>query len=102
MKLGRIASKTPDGIIPRLVAVQPEQHLVIDLLAAERVRLEKQGATHEAALRLASALFPSSMAAAIALGEVFLSATKQAIASAGDEAMRNFDEVQFLPPVDPP
>jgi 2-keto-4-pentenoate hydratase/2-oxohepta-3-ene-1,7-dioic acid hydratase in catechol pathway len=102
MKLARIAANTPDGIIPRLIVVQPEQQMVIDLLTAERLRLEKQGATHEAALRLASALFPSSMAAAIALGEVFLSAAKQAVGSAGDDAIRNLNEVQFLPPVDPP
>ncbi len=102
MKLGRIAVKGPDGIIPRLIAVQPEQQRGIDLLAAERLRLEGQGATHEAALRLATALFPSSMTAALALGDAFLSAATQAIASAHDEAFVSLADVQLLAPLDPP
>jgi hypothetical protein len=55
---------------------------VIDLATAERLRLERQGATHEAGLRLATALFPSSMTAAISLGNVFLTAARQAIETA--------------------
>jgi len=49
MKLARIAHTSPDGIIPRLVAVQPDQKRVIDLATAERLRLERLGATHKAA-----------------------------------------------------
>jgi len=41
MKLARIAHTSPDGIIPRLVAVQPDQKRVIDLATAERLRLER-------------------------------------------------------------
>jgi 2-keto-4-pentenoate hydratase/2-oxohepta-3-ene-1,7-dioic acid hydratase in catechol pathway len=102
MKLGRMAVNGPDGAIPRLVVAQPDQQRVIDLLAAERRRLERQGATHEAALRLASTLFPPSMAAAIALGDTFLAATVQAIESAGEEAFAPLSSVQLLSPLDPP
>ena len=61
MKLGRISINGPDGSTARLVALQAESGRVIDLRQAERQRLEQQGATSEAALRLATALFPSSM-----------------------------------------
>ncbi len=102
MKLGRIAVKGPDGPIPRLVVAQPEQQRVIDLLTAERGRLERQGATHEAALRLATALFPPSMAAAIALGDMFLAAAAQAVESADDEAIVPLASMHLLSPLDPP
>ncbi len=77
MKLARIASHGPDGASARLVAVQPEKQRVIGLATAERLRLEHLGATPTAALRLATALFPSSMTAALALGETFLVAAHQ-------------------------
>src|SRR5437763_1125379 len=102
MKLGRIAVNGPDGAIPRLVVAQLEHQRVIDLLAAERRRLERQGATHEAALRLASALFPPSMAAAIALGDMFLTAAAHAVESADGEAIVPLAGVQLLSPLDPP
>jgi 2-keto-4-pentenoate hydratase/2-oxohepta-3-ene-1,7-dioic acid hydratase in catechol pathway len=102
LKFARIAVIGPDGVLPRLVVAQPEQQRVIDLLTAERRRLERQGATREAALRLASALFPSSMAAAIALGDAFLTAAAQAVQSADDEAILPLADVQLLSPLDPP
>src|SRR6266567_9221638 len=102
MKLARIAHTGPDGVTPRLVVVQPEQQRVIDLAVAERIRLERQGATHEAARRLATALFPSSMAAAIALGDVFLIAARQAVEAAPDEAVLPLGDLPLLSPLDPP
>ena len=102
MKLARIARTGPDGVIPRLVAVQPEQQRVIDLATAERLRLERQGATHEAARRLATALFPSSMTAALSLGDVFLAAARQAIETAPEEAMMLLGDLPWLSPLDPP
>jgi hypothetical protein len=102
MKSGRRAVNVPEGVIPRLVVAQPEQERVIDLLTAERRRLERQGATHEAALCLATALFPPSMATAIALGDTFLTAAAQAIASADDEAIVPLANVHLLSPLDPP
>ncbi len=102
MKLARVAYTSPDGIIPRIVAVQPEQQRVIDLATAQRLQLQRQGATHDAALRLATALFPSSMTAAISLGGAFLAAAKQAIETASEEAAMPLDDLQFLSPLDPP
>ena len=102
MKLGRIAVNGPDGIVARLVVAQPEQQQVIDLLTAERIRLEQQGATHEAALRVAHALFPSSMTEAIALGDLFLRAATRAVASATSEAVVPLAGIHLLSPLDPP
>ena len=102
MKLARITRQSPDDTIPRLVIVQPEQQRVIDLACAERLRLERQGATHDAALRLATALFPSSMTAALALGDHFLAAAKQAIERVDEQATLPLSDLNFLPPLDPP
>jgi 2-keto-4-pentenoate hydratase/2-oxohepta-3-ene-1,7-dioic acid hydratase in catechol pathway len=102
MKLARIAYTSPDGVIPRIVVVQPEQQRVIDLAVAERVRLERQGATREAARRLATALFPSSMAAAIALGDDFLIAARRAVEAVSDEAVMPLGGLPWLSPLDPP
>lgn len=102
MKLSRIAVNGPDGTSPRLVVARPEQQQVIDLRTAERVRLERQGATREAALRLATALFPSSMSAAIALGDTFLDAATRAVESAADEAILPLADVHITSPLDPP
>ena len=102
MKLGRIAVNGPDGTVPRLVVALPEQQQVIDLLTAERLRLERRGATREAALRLATALFPSSMSAAIALGDAFLDAATRAVENADDEAILPLADVHIMSPLDPP
>lgn len=102
MKFARIAYTGPDGVIPRVVAVQPEQRRVIDLATAQRLLLEQQGATSEAALRVATALFPSSMTAAISSGEMFLTAAKQVIDVAPEQAMLPLDGLQLLSPLDPP
>jgi 2-keto-4-pentenoate hydratase/2-oxohepta-3-ene-1,7-dioic acid hydratase in catechol pathway len=102
MKLARIAYSSPDGIIPRIVAVQLEQQRVIDLATAWRRWLERRGATQEAARRVAAAFFPSSMTAAIALGEEFLSAARQAIKVAPEDATMALDDVDWLAPLDPP
>jgi 2-keto-4-pentenoate hydratase/2-oxohepta-3-ene-1,7-dioic acid hydratase in catechol pathway len=102
MKLARRACDGPDGTVARLVIVQPELQRVIDLVTAECLRQEKQGATHEAALRLATALFPSSMTAALSLGETFLSMARQAIEYADEAASIPLAQVHFLSPLDPP
>jgi hypothetical protein len=74
MKLGRILRNSLEGAVPRLVVVQSERECVIDLASAEYQRLLGTGASEEAARRLASALYPSSMSAAIAAGPTFLAA----------------------------
>lgn len=102
MKLARIACQGPDGITARLVVVQPESGWMIDLAIAERLRHEKQGATHDAALRMATALYPSSMAAALSLGQQFRPAVNQTIESADEQSLFSIAEASFLPPLDPP
>ena len=102
MKLARIAFTGPDGLLPRLVAVLPEQGRAIDLAIAYRLRLEQQGATQDAAHRVAAAFFPSSMSAAIALGGQFLAVAKEAEATATQESILPLDEVSWLAPLDPP
>ena len=103
MKLGRILRETLEGSIPRLVAVQPEQKRVIDLAIAEYQRLLATGASAEAARRLASALYPASMSAAIAAGPTFITAAALTISSLhNDSATLPIENLQWLAPIDPP
>jgi 2-keto-4-pentenoate hydratase/2-oxohepta-3-ene-1,7-dioic acid hydratase in catechol pathway len=102
MKLGRIQVEGPDGPVARLVCADLAAGRVTDLARAERLRLQRQGASAEAALRLAAALFPGSMAAAIAAGPLLLEAAARAVEAAGDDAALPLDQVRPLPPLDPP
>jgi 2-keto-4-pentenoate hydratase/2-oxohepta-3-ene-1,7-dioic acid hydratase in catechol pathway len=102
MNIGRIVRDGPDGAESRCVAVLPDDEYVIDLRAAERRRLERSGAAPSAALRLAAALFPGSMSAAIAAGP-HLTERVEAILQAPDEdAMLPFTAVRWAPAIDPP
>lgn len=101
MKLGRIAVNSPDGKVARLVLVLPEENRVIDLKSSATRGLQKEGATPEAALRLAEALFPGSMSAAIALGDRFLSAARRVQNEKPDEDSISMDAVEWLPATDP-
>ncbi|HSL10009.1 MAG TPA: fumarylacetoacetate hydrolase family protein [Actinomycetota bacterium] len=102
MKLSRILREGPDGPEPRLVHVDPGAGVVVDLVTAERARLERSGASREAALRLARAVFPSSMAAAIGAGPAFTDAAARAATQADDEATFAIDGVEWTSPIDPP
>ena len=103
MKLGRILRESLDGVIPRLVAVQPEHARVIDLASAEYQRLLGTGASAEAARRLTSALYPGSMSAAIAAGPTFLTAAARTTgAIESGSAVLPIGQVQWLAPIDPP
>ena len=103
MKLGRILRESLEGMMPRLVVAQPEQDRVIDLATAEYDRLLRTGATAEAARRLASALYPSSMTDAIAAGPTFLIAAKRSIESVQDERpVLPTENISWLAPIDPP
>src|SRR4051794_31133056 len=102
MKLGRIWRDSPDGDVPRIVAVHPDENRVVDVCAAEIVRLQRAGATRTAASRLGHALFPESMAEGIALGPQFVEAAAEADSSAGDDASLPIDAVRWMPAVDPP
>src|SRR5581483_2178173 len=102
MKLGRILRASIDQAVPRLVAVLPERNQVLDLATMEYHRLLRGGATAEAAQRLAAALFPSSMSAAIGAGSRFLEAAQACLDAAFvEEAVFAIDAVKWLSPLDP-
>ncbi len=96
MKFGRIKVATPDGEQQRLVVVEPEHERVVDLARAYSLLQQRRGATESAAARVARALFPSSMAAAIAAGSVFRHAAEEAL-DAGDDAATSIDRVNWPP-----
>lgn len=103
MKLGRILRESLEGAVPRLVVVQPEHERVIDLATAEYQRLLNTGASADAARRLASAMYPGSMSAAIAAGPTFLTATARTVAAVEDgKAVLPLRQVQWIAPIDPP
>src|SRR5215475_147732 len=101
MRLGRVALEDLDGVEARLVAVDPERGLAIDLRAAERLRRERRGATPAAAARLAAALFPGSTTAAISAGEALLAGAGEAVHAAGDDASLPLAGLSWMPAVDP-
>lgn len=102
MKLGRITIDTIDGPAARLVAVHPEEQRVVDLIAAERLRLARRGATTDAALRLAQTVFPGSLTQAVGLGDQLVEMAHEADQQCGSDASLSFDHVSWLPAADPP
>jgi len=102
MKVSTILRDGPDGLRPRPVAVVESDQVVIDLRAAERRRLEGEGAAPEAALRIAAATFPPSLTQAIAAGQHFLDRASAAIEARDAGATIPFDEVLWAPAIDPP
>jgi 2-keto-4-pentenoate hydratase/2-oxohepta-3-ene-1,7-dioic acid hydratase in catechol pathway len=98
MKLGRVAVEGADGAEARLVA--EVDGALVDLARAARHRLERRGATEEAARRWAGAVFPGSLSQAIAAGPDLLDAARVALESAGDESV--LEAVTWLPAVDSP
>src|SRR3954469_375685 len=86
VKFGRIQVGTPEGTQTRIVAAQPELERVVDLGRAYALTLQRRGATADAAVRVARALFPPSMAAALAAGPSFREAAEVALSAADDAA----------------
>lgn len=88
-----------DGTETRVVVGAALDGPWIDVRAAERLRLERSGATAEAARRLAAALVPGSLSAAISAGPAFLAAANMALEdAAGDAAV---DEPRLTNALDP-
>ncbi|MFL5847060.1 MAG: fumarylacetoacetate hydrolase family protein [Solirubrobacteraceae bacterium] len=102
MKLGRIHRDSPDGKVARLVAAHPDEDRVVDLAAAEQLRLTRAGSTSAAARRIAAALFPESMSQAIAAGPAFLDAAERADEAAGRDASLPIADVEWIAALDPP
>lgn len=101
MKLGRISVDSPDGDVARLVAVVPEERRVVDLKRAWTAKLLREGASRDAANRLAEAMFPGSMSAAIGLGDMFLKTAADALCGDVDKSSISFDSVRWLGATDP-
>jgi len=88
MHFARVAIETPDGPQARIVVADngsPERW--IDARAAERLRQLRRGATGSGAARLAAALIPGSLSAALEVGEAFLEAARAAAESSDEEAV---------------
>jgi 2-keto-4-pentenoate hydratase/2-oxohepta-3-ene-1,7-dioic acid hydratase in catechol pathway len=102
VKLSTIVREGPDGPRPRAVAVLPEDELVIDLCTAERRRLEHEGASPDAALRIATATFPGSLTDAIASGDLFHHRAAGAVEAPDAAAVIPFADVTWAPAIDPP
>jgi 2-keto-4-pentenoate hydratase/2-oxohepta-3-ene-1,7-dioic acid hydratase in catechol pathway len=102
MRIARLRIEGPDGPEPRVVAAADDpQAPWIDVRTAERLRLIGLGATPAAAARLAAALVPGSLAAALENGQPFMDALQSAVASAPDQAHMG-EAASLLAPVDPP
>jgi 2-keto-4-pentenoate hydratase/2-oxohepta-3-ene-1,7-dioic acid hydratase in catechol pathway len=101
LRFARIASQGPDGVEPRIVVSAPGAERWVDLRAAERLRLERAGASADAARRLAAALAPGSLTAALEAGPAFRAAAGHAAAEADPDALAAPD-ARLLRPIDPP
>lgn len=102
MKFGRISRESPDGPVARLVVVEPEKGRVIDLARAAALHAKAIfHATDAAALRLAQAQFPGSMAQALAAGNLLEAARAVVGGRSGDEASLPIDDVSWLAASDP-
>jgi hypothetical protein len=101
LRVARIAHDGPDGVEPRIVVARPQADRWVDLRAAERLRLERAGASTTAARRLAGALAPGSLAAALEAGPAFREAAERAALEADSDALAPAG-ARLLRPIDPP
>lgn len=85
MFFGRMRHKAADGVQIRILVSDDPAAGWVDLRRHEAMRLQRGGALPEAALRLAAALVPESLSAALAGGDAFLDAARRA-ASAPERA----------------
>ncbi len=103
MKIGRIARETPDGMMARLVVVEPDKGRVVDLARAAALHFAaKRNATAEAARRYATTAFPGSLREALSLGSFLLDHAHDIVTARGDDASLDIADVEWLPASDPP
>jgi 2-keto-4-pentenoate hydratase/2-oxohepta-3-ene-1,7-dioic acid hydratase in catechol pathway len=102
VKLSTIVRDGPDGPEPRSVAVVAADEVVVDLRTAERRRLEREGASPDAARRIATAIFPGSLTDAITSGDLFHRRVADAVQARDASATIPFVDVTWGPPIDPP
>ncbi|KAF0957750.1 fumarylacetoacetate hydrolase family protein [Rhodococcus sp. T7] len=99
MRFARQLVQTPDGPIARVIAAGNGTDTWHDVRSSVRRRARARGATTEGALRIAEALVPSSMSAALAHGELFLDAAREAADDAAEET--RVDDVVLTNALDP-
>ncbi|WP_228001758.1 fumarylacetoacetate hydrolase family protein [Nocardia australiensis] len=87
VRLARQRLSTPDGPVARVVVSGPGSSTWFDVRSSVRRRAVGGGATAEAAARIAAAVAPASMSAALAGGEAFQDAARQAISDAAEETL---------------
>jgi 2-keto-4-pentenoate hydratase/2-oxohepta-3-ene-1,7-dioic acid hydratase in catechol pathway len=102
MKLARVLRDGPDGQRPRVVAVEEERGVAIDLARSEQVRLERRGCTPAAARRLAEAHLPQDLAAGLGSPGYRDDLERAAAEDPPDDAVLALDEVRWLTPLEPP
>jgi 2-keto-4-pentenoate hydratase/2-oxohepta-3-ene-1,7-dioic acid hydratase in catechol pathway len=86
MKLARMCAAGPDGAEARILVADDPDAGWFDVRQAERLRLQRRGATPAAARTIASAIVPSSMAAALGGGDAFLDAARGALGDPSGDA----------------
>ncbi|PZA07700.1 MULTISPECIES: fumarylacetoacetate hydrolase family protein [unclassified Meiothermus] len=100
MRIARMQLPAPDGPEVRIVvAFRREPGRWVDVRRAARLNFERKGATPMAAQRLAQALVPSSLSAALENGEAFLEALARAAEDTSGEAIA--PEGRLVAPLDP-
>lgn len=101
MRIARVRHDGPDGPEPRIVVSAGGSQPWVDLRAAERLRLEREGATAAGARRLAAAIAPGSLTAALEAGPLFVDAARRAARGAEPAALAR-EGAPLLAPIDPP
>jgi 2-keto-4-pentenoate hydratase/2-oxohepta-3-ene-1,7-dioic acid hydratase in catechol pathway len=101
VRVARIRQDGPDGVELRVVVGLEGADRWVDVRRFERLRLERAGATPAAARRLAEALCPSSLTAALEAGEAFLDVARTAAADTSGDALAPA-EATLAAPVDAP
>lgn len=101
MLIARIRHDGPDGAQDRVVVSSGVGHgSWLDVRTAERLRLERAGATARAARRIAEATAPGSLTAALEGGEAFMDAARRACGDTSGAAVVA-EPLRFLAPIDP-
>jgi 2-keto-4-pentenoate hydratase/2-oxohepta-3-ene-1,7-dioic acid hydratase in catechol pathway len=100
LRYARVEHVGPDGAEARIVVAAPQAQRWVDVRAAERLRLERGGATPRAARTLSEALVPGSLALALERGAEFLEVAQRAAADVDGDALAPPD-ARLLRPIDP-
>jgi 2-keto-4-pentenoate hydratase/2-oxohepta-3-ene-1,7-dioic acid hydratase in catechol pathway len=101
MKIARIKSVGADGTEARIVvgsSVAPGRW--VDVRTCTRLHLERRGASHSTAQRIAQTLVPGSLSAALEAGDTFMDSLYGAASDSSGDAFAP-EVVELLAPIDP-